>query len=282
MRIGGAAATVGVVSCVHAAAKDMPLGQIMALRAFVSGVLILLYGLLFKLRSDLLPRRWSPHLVRGLLACCAMALAYFAAARLPVSQAQTLSYLAPLIVMPIAMMRLGETPSGRLLLGLVLGFVGVVLILGVSFDSGAGAVWGALAGIAGAAVIAVIQVNVRAMTATESAISIALSFTVIVTAVTGLSALAGNWVWPQGNLLWVILAAGMFGALNLVLFAESLARIPASVAAPLDYTGLLWALLIDWFVFAQFPGALGITGSVLVTVSALVIVLLPRPGTSTS
>lgn len=276
MRIGGAAATVGVVSCVHAAAETMPLGQIMAMRAMISGVLILVYGLAFKQRRDLLPRRWRPHLVRGGLACCAMALAYIAAARLPVSQTQTLSYLAPLIVLPIAMVRLGELLTRRLLIGLVMGFVGVLLILGLSIDAGPGAAWGAVAGIAGAAIIAVIQVNVRAMTATETAISIALSFTIIVTAVTGLSVLWGNWIWPQGATLWIIIAAGVFGALNLVLFAESLARIPASVAASLDYTGLLWALLVDWLIFTQIPGPLGILGSVLVTGSALVIVLRPR------
>ena len=77
-------------------------------------------------------------------------------------------------------------------------------------------------------------------------------------------------------MLWIVLAAGVFGALNLVLFAESLARAPASVVAPLDYTGLLWAVLVDWIVFVQLPGPLGILGSVLITISALVVVLKPR------
>jgi hypothetical protein len=45
--------------------------------------------------------------------------------------------------------------------------------------------------------IAVIQVTIRAMTATESALSIALSFTVIVFGVMSLSALGGGWVRPS-------------------------------------------------------------------------------------
>ena len=53
MRIGGAAATVGVVASVHAAAEHMPLGQVMAVRAMLSGVLILIYGLMFTaIRAD--------------------------------------------------------------------------------------------------------------------------------------------------------------------------------------------------------------------------------------
>jgi len=276
LRIGGAAATVGVVSCVHAAAELMPLGQIMAFRAIISGLLILLYGLCLKNPADLRPKSWRPYLIRGLLACCAMVLSYIAFARLPVTQAQTLSFLAPLIVLPIAMVRLGERLTARSVVGLLTGFAGVLLILGLSFETGRYAFWGAVAGIAGAAFVAIIQVKIRAMTLTETAVSISLSFTVIVACVTGPSILLGNWVWPSSAGIVLLIAAGIFGALNLVLFAESLARAPASAVAPLDYTGLIWALLVDFLVFSHVPGPTGVLGSVLITVAALIVVLKPR------
>jgi len=205
-----------------------------------------------------------------------MALNYIAIARLPITQAQTLTYLAPLIVVPLAMLRLGEGLTTRLLLGLTCGFMGVLLILGLSFEAGNYAMWGALAGVVAAVFIAFIQVTVRAMTATETAASISLSFTLIVAVVSAVSIFWGNWIWPTGTALWILLAAGIFGALNLVLFAESLARAPASAVAPLDYTGLLWAVLVDWLIFAQVPGPLGILGSVLITLAALIVVWKPR------
>ncbi|MEO0677707.1 MAG: EamA/RhaT family transporter, partial [Pseudomonadota bacterium] len=62
----------------------------------------------------------------------------------------------------------------------------------------------------------------------------------------------------------------------LVLFAESLARAPVTTLAPLDYTGLIWALLVDWFIFAVQPSGLSLVGSVLVTLGALIVVLKPR------
>jgi S-adenosylmethionine uptake transporter len=80
----------------------------MALRAGISMVLILAYGLLTVPARTLLPVRYRPHLIRGALACVAMALTYIAFARLPVTQAQTLTYLAPVLVVPFAMWRLGE------------------------------------------------------------------------------------------------------------------------------------------------------------------------------
>ncbi|MGR3502707.1 DMT family transporter [Pseudaestuariivita sp.] len=281
-RIGGAAATVGVGACVHTAAELMPLGQIMAFRALISGALIVLYGVAMRRPADLVPRRARPHLVRGLLACCAMVLTYISFARLPVSQAQTLAYLAPILVLPLAMARLNERLTARLVVGLVVGFAGVVLIVGLSFGEGALQFWGALAGVGGAVFVAIIQINIRAMSATETAISISLSFTVIVAGVTGLSVLWGNWVWPGTYGVLLLVTAGVFGALNLMLFAESLARAPASAVAPLDYTGLIWALLIDLVIFEQVPGPMGLLGSVLITLAALIVVLEPRRAAPTT
>ena len=276
LRIGGAAATVGVVACVHAAADLMPMGQLMATRAGISGVLILSYGLLFKQRSDLLPNHWRPHLMRGALACAAMLLSYIAFARLPVAQAQTLMFLAPLIVVPLAAFKLREAMSKSTLSGLGLGFAGTLLILGVSFDVGPEAMWGAICGIAAAVLIAIIQITTRAMMATETAISTALSFTVFVALASSTSILWSDWIWLQGEALWILLGAGVFGALNLVLFAESLARAPVSTLAPLDYTGLIWALLADWLLFSVMPGGQSLAGCVLVTVGALIVVMQPK------
>jgi drug/metabolite transporter (DMT)-like permease len=180
-RIAGAAATVGLAACVHAAAETVPLTQIMALRAGISMLLILVYGLLTVPARTLLPVRYRPHLIRGALACVAMALTYIAFARLPVTQAQTLTYLAPGSGGALRDVALGRAVHVDHRCGAGAGvFGGVLLILGLTFDAGRAAFIGALAGVGAAVLIAVIQVTIRAMTATESALSIALSFTVIV------------------------------------------------------------------------------------------------------
>lgn len=248
----------------------------MALRAIVSGALILTYGLLLKPSSDLWPNRWPPHLIRGGMACIAMLLSYIAFARLPVAQAQALMFLSPLIAVPLAAYLLKERLSLAIFGGLSLGLLGMCFILGVSIQTGATAMWGVVSGVAAAFFIAAIQITIRNMMGTETAISTALSFTLIVAVVSALSIFWGNWIWPQGATLWIVLGAGIFGALNLVLFAESLARAPVTTLAPLDYTGLIWALLVDWFIFAVQPSGLSLVGSVLVTLGALIVVLKPR------
>ena len=48
---------------------------------------------------------------------------------------------------------------------------------------------------------------------------------------------------------------------------------PASVIAPFDYTGLLWALAVGWLVWNETPDANLMVGGVLVIGSGLYVVM---------
>jgi drug/metabolite transporter (DMT)-like permease len=94
----------------------------------------------------------------------------------------------------------------------------------------------------------------------------------------GLSAITAilaplDWRGPQGaHWVWLI-AVGLIagGAHLLITAAYRLA--PASVIAPLDYTGIVWAILIGWFVWAERPDANLVLGAPLVIGSGLYVVL---------
>ena len=94
----------------------------------------------------------------------------------------------------------------------------------------------------------------------------------------GLSAITAilaplDWRGPQGaQWVWLI-AVGLIagGAHLLITAAYRLA--PASVIAPLDYTGIVWAILIGWFVWAERPDANLVLGAPLVIGSGLYVVL---------
>ncbi|MEM7644008.1 MAG: DMT family transporter [Pseudomonadota bacterium] len=273
LKLAAVACVVGLGACVHAAAAEAPIGQIMAMRAAVSLVLIGAYGILAAPLADLRPKRLRPHLVRGGLACVAMFLSYVAYAALPVAQAQTLAYLAPVLTLPAAALLLGERLAPRVVIAVGVAFAGVLLILGVSLEMGRAATIGALAGVVCAAMIALIQVQIRAMTATETTLSIALSFSVIVTIVSALTWFTGTWVPLDGPVLWWLLGAGVLGAGALVFNTEAVARAPVSSLAPLEYTGLILALALDWTLFAHAPGPLAYLGSVLITAAALLVVV---------
>jgi drug/metabolite transporter (DMT)-like permease len=272
-RIAGAAATVGLAACVHAAAESVPITQIMAMRAGISMVLILAYGVLTVPARTLLPVRYRPHLIRGAIACVAMALTYIAFARLPVTQAQTLTYLAPVLVVPFAMWRLKERFTAATGAALVLGFAGVLLILGLTFDAGRAAFIGALGGTGrGGADRGDPGDDPGDDGDGECAVH---------RAVVHGDRVRGHEPVRAGRRLGDAARRGVLGAhgrggvrgAEPGLSGEALSRAPAATLAPLDYTGLIWALLVDWLIFSQVPGPLGILGSVLITAAALIVVL---------
>jgi len=82
-----------------------------------------------------------------------MFLTYAAYAALPVAQAQVLSYLSPILVLPIAALVLGERMTPGLVLAMTVALFGVVLIVGVNLEIGPTALRGALSGLAAAALV---------------------------------------------------------------------------------------------------------------------------------
>jgi drug/metabolite transporter (DMT)-like permease len=92
------------------------------------------------------------------------------------------------------------------------------------------------------------------------------------TLITGLVAPA-FWVRPQGN-EWLLLAAvGLIGGVAHLLVTAAYRLAPASVIAPFDYTGMLWALLIGWVVWRETPDANLLVGVPLVIASGLYVVM---------
>ena len=278
LKIGSAACVVALGASVHAAAKSgAPIGQIMAMRAGVSLLLITFYGLSTGPISRMLPINLRLHILRGGLACIAMYLVYVAYANLPITVAQSIGYLAPILTLPFAALALRERIVPSTIAAVGLGFGGVLLILGVVSDLGRTALIGALAALTAAALIAGIQVLIRSMMRTEAPVAVAFSFSIIVTLLTMPTALWGNWVSLTPTLFTWLLLAGVFGAGTLILNTEAVSRSEVGRLAPFEYTGLLFALSLDWILFGYLPRWLGLLGGILIIAGALVGLIKPPP-----
>ena len=46
---------------------------------------------------------------------------------------------------------------------------------------------------------------------------------------------------------------GVMGGMSHLLLTESYRHAPASVVAPFDYTAMIWAFLLGYFVFGELP-----------------------------
>jgi len=272
LRLLAAFLMTAMSAVVHAVAQEASLGQIIFWRSAVALFPICLY---MAARSEfphaLRTQKPGMHVVRSLFGAFSMALSFLALAYLPVANVQAIGYLAPVLVLPLAAILLGERLTKAIIGAVIIGFGGVIALLWEAMSlPGEGAVVGVSAGLCFAVTMAFVKVHTKRMTLTERSSTIAFYFAVVA-ALAGLATLPFGWptlALPQFGLL---VLAGLIGGVGHIVSNEATARAPVSVLAPFDFTGLIWALGFDIVLFSNVPGAWGLLGVFAITLAALLV-----------
>ncbi len=226
-------------------------------------------------------RPWD-HLLRGLLAAASLACTFAAISRLPVSLAAALSFLAPVFVTVGAGLMLRERVAWRTWFALGLSCVGVALASRSELSTFAGSnsnLTGLLYGLAGAALMAMSMLQLKRLSATESAATLAFYFSAAI-AIIGLCSFA--FVGSQAVQVVTLAAvlAGVSGGLGQLFLAESMRLAPASRLAPFDYLLLVWAALWDLVVMPHALQTEMLAAVLLIGLSALIMMLPAAPRTT--
>lgn len=207
------------------------------------------------------------HVVRGALIALTAALFFFAIHTLPLAEAITLSFTAPLMIPPLAHLLLGERMKGSVLGAGLLGFAGVAITV-QGAPSFAGDRLPALAAILTASVTyALSAIAMRARAAADGSTRLTLSGTVIPMILLSPFAV-GHPVPAVVSWPWFV-AAGVCGNVGIQLLARAYAKIEVQVLAILEFTALPWAALFGWLLFNEaarpqvWAGATIILGSCL-------------------
>jgi uncharacterized membrane protein len=125
-----AAAGIGVLCLMDVVVKYLAHGvavPVITLARYTTGTILALMVWQWQGRPRLTRKMLPVHIVRGIL-IGTMALAfYWALTQLPLAETITLSFIAPLLVPPLASLFLGEKMQPRFLAAGALGFAGVVV-----------------------------------------------------------------------------------------------------------------------------------------------------------
>jgi drug/metabolite transporter (DMT)-like permease len=247
--------------------RDLSVWEIMFVRS--SSILIIVLALN---GTAPLPRAYrSP--VRSLLALRALiivgawALYYSAARSLALGEMVTIYFGSPILVALMAGPVLREQVSVSRWVAVAVGFVGVVIACRPGF-SASGPV---LLALCAAALWSVSTILIR-LTKLSEPTSVNMLMTNL-----GFFVLAGlilPWVWktPSAQDWALLLALSLAGATSQFLVFEALRRASASTIAPLEFTSLVWAFVIQFAVWGNVPDGFVMLGALLIGCSGLVIV----------
>jgi drug/metabolite transporter (DMT)-like permease len=217
----------------------------------------------------------SRLLLSALVYAVAWAVYYTAARHLQLAELETIYYASPAIATLLAVLLLRENVPWPRWAALALGFAGAVL---ACRPAGLGLTGPAGLALLAAALWAYTVVLIRQLACTVPTVAQMLLNNTVFLALAGL-ALPWWWQTPSGAQLALMLAIGVGGALAQYLLYEGLRHAPASVAAPLEYTGLLWAFALGFAIWGDVPAPAVFVGAGLVMLSGAVVVATewPRP-----
>lgn len=205
------------------------------------------------------------HLTRSTIGLISMLLTFGALALLPLGEATTLTYAAPILATLLSGLLLAEKIGPRRWSAVALGFIGVLLVA----RPGDGVTpLGLLVGIAAAIGQAAVMITVRQISRTEQTAAIVFWFTIF-TMVAG-AAMLPFFGRSHDLVTYAMLAcAGLLGGVAQLSMTASLRFAPVSVVVPLDYLQIVWGILIGWFVFLAPPTPLMLAGAALIAASGI-------------
>lgn len=218
--------------------------------------------------ATLKTRRPLGHLLRSALNLGTMLTFYYALARLPLADAISIGYAAPLFMTVLSVPLLRERVGFRRWTAVLIGFVGVVVILR---PTGAGLEFGSLLALLSAFLYALTLITSRQLSGTESSHTILFYYSVAVLVATG-AAMPWMWITPTWNDLWMFGLAGIAGGVGQYLLNQAFRYGEVSLLAPIEYVTLLWAILFGFAVWGELPGAAVLIGAAIIIASTLYIV----------
>ena len=188
-------------------------------------------------------------------------------AHVPLATASIIMFLAPILVTLLSIPVLGERVSLRRWLAIAVAFGGAVVVMEPWSSAGLGSGFGMIAILAAALFNASYQITTRQLRHDDPLTS--LLFTAAFGAIVTSLILPWFWVWPDA-LGWLkLMASGALGTLGHMFIIRAYSYAPASVVAPFSYSTLLWASLLGWLVFSDWPRPFTWVGAVLIVGSGL-------------
>jgi drug/metabolite transporter (DMT)-like permease len=211
-----------------------------------------------------------------MISVAGMFLNFAALARLPLADANALSFASPLITVALAAFILGETVRIYRWTAVAIGFVGVLVMLWPYLDIGhmtasAEATVGAICALTAAFTNAGSVIQTRRLTDSETTSSIVFYFSFICMLI-GACTLPFAWHSPTWPELAALVGIGFIGGISHIFLTESYRYAPASVVAPFDYMAILWAFIFGYAIFGEVPTTYVFAGSAIVAASGLFVI----------
>lgn len=246
-------------------------GQVLLIRSLGALCVLLPFVIAFGWRKLIALDRPGIQLARVCFSTLEVFCFYFAVRYMPLADTMTFWLAAPIYVALLAPLILRERVGALRWGAILLGFVGVLIALQ---PSGAGFGLAGIVAIFGSFCFALMMITGRSLRGTPD---IALVFWQLAGAgLAGLVTAPMGWVSP-GALDWGLLALVGVVAMGAHLCVNRALKLAdAGLLAPLQYTLLLWAVILGWIFFGDIPRASMLLGAGVIILGGVLLLVSER------
>ena len=222
-------------------------------------------------------RRLGAHVARNTVHYAAQFLWFVAITMIPIAEVVAIEFTGPVWVALLAVAFLGEKMTAVRIVAVALGIVGVVIIVRPGLDHvemGQVIALVAAVGFAGSIIL------IKALTRTESVVSI-IFWMLVIQSVIG--AVPAAMVWqapPAAAWPWLIVIA-FCGTYSHFCMTHALRHADATTVVPIDFLRVPLTAIAAWVVFGQRFDAFAVIGAAVILGGNLLNLKSPTSGVST-
>jgi len=199
-----------------------------------------------------------------------MILSFYAYQKMPLADANALSFTRTLWMVPLAALILRERIGPLRIAAAVVGFAGVLLMV----RPGAGGHFAvgvpAMAMLAASFLFTFTVIGMKVMTRDHSPM-VLLVWSAVLGVVFAIPGAVFAWRWPTPRDLVLLAAMGAIATVNQWCYIKGMQEGDAAAMAPIDYTRLVFAAAAGFLLFHELPGLWTMVGAAVVVGSTLVI-----------
>lgn len=228
-------------------------------------------------KREILVIRSKPSLIglRAVLGAVSLVTTFAAFSLMPMAETTVLLFTSSLFIPILGAAFLSERVGPYRWFAVVIGFAGVVIMVGPAGQMNA---LGVTVAIAAALMHATLQIVLRYLGRHESPETITFYFLVIGALVTALP-LPLVAVTPTVAELPLLLGVGLSGALAQWLLSIAFRNAPAAVVTVFNYSSIVWATLFGWMIWNEWPLQIVLIGAgVVIASNGLIIWRESRAG----
>ncbi|SEM00077.1 S-adenosylmethionine uptake transporter [Roseovarius azorensis] len=248
-------------------AGQIPVFQVMFLRGVLTTLLVGVIAWRMGALARRLPRAdWGPVFWRMV---GEIGSAYFfvtALFNMPIANISAIMQALPLTITLAAALFFREPVGWRRMSAIMAGFVGVMLIVRPGTD---GFNVYSVYGLAAVAFVTLRDLATRRLSRDVPSMLVTLITSFCIMAAFGLASLTGEWATLDMRSVALIAGASVMiiGGYLCSIMVMRVGEI--SFVAPFRYTSLLWALILGWLIFGDWPQTITLIGAAIVVASGL-------------